>query len=271
MSFISLIMVVIMIFTFYHEYNKESPLDSVQKSFITFIKEPNIRKMLGLNSLFIIILMNFPLYYIWIYFRKNNFFPYEFFEYKNIITTIGIENVFLSLVVILYFFLPYLLKYIKEQDKFTKYLLKITITIYLIFFIVFIEGMFYNFNTVASYLLFFISIGIQVFLRTRNQNIQEKYWWVSIISIFILIVLPFCFSQGLIKRTLFNNHIGNFEVFLINQEQKQKNYCLLLKSNTSYYLQDDKTLEIIITNSGSSYIKYEITKKYCEIKHDRSR
>lgn len=270
MSVISFILISLMILTFYYEYNKENSLNTVAQNFIAFIKEPNIRKILGLNSLFLIILMNFPLYYIWVYFRKNNFFPYEFFEYIYIIKTIGIENIFVSMIVILYLFLPYSLKFIQDkngnEDRTTKCFLIIAISlIYLTFLFLFIEGILSNFYTTISYLLFFISISLQVLLRVQGNSSQIKNWWISIISIFILIILPFCFNQAMIKRTLFNNNIGNFEVAVINNNGEIRESCLLLKTENLYYLQDKKDREIYIINSERIDLKYKTNKKYCEI------
>lgn len=245
----------IMVSTIYYEHTNNSIFKSSLKEIKDYIAENNVKKYLGIISLFSLLLFNIPVYYTWLYFRKSEYLAYEIYNYSFIFDFIGIENILVSITFLLYIFLPIGLRFFKDKKERTVIILAILL-IYIILVIFIIEQIFSNKDVMLSYLLLISSIGIIIFIRTRKKEFQTKNWYFGGLSILILLLIPFCFNQGLIKKSLFNANIGHFMVNIGEDE----NICLLLRTTENFYLKKNTINNLVFHSHGKFifYIKFNI-------------
>lgn len=258
----NIFLILIMAITIYFEHNYENPVKYTLKNLKEYWNEPNIRKYIGVNAIFTLILINTPTYYIWVYFRKNNYFAYEIFDYNFIIKFIGLENLFISSIFLIYMFLPISFRYIKKLSE--RIFIGIGILlIYLLFFIFIIEQFFINHENICAFLLFILSLAIPILVKFLNKNNQLKYFWLILVSVFIIIILPFMFGQAIVKKSLFNYNIGHFLVDTVDK----KNMCLLIRANNTLYIKTYDSVpqeKILILSVEQAKLSYQINpKKYC--------
>lgn len=245
----------IMISAIYYEHRNKSIFNSSLKEIKEYIKESNVKKYLGIIALFSLLLFNIPIYYTWLYFRKTGYLAYEIYDYSFIFDFIGIENIIVSISFLLYIFLPIGLRFITDKKDRIAIIVGI-ILVYIMIAIFVIEQFFINRDTILSFLSLITSIGIIIFIRTRKKEFQTKYWYLGGISIVLLLILPFFFNQGLVKKSLFNANIGHF---IVNTED-EKDICLLLRTTKNFYLKKYTINNLVFHSDGKFmfYIKFNI-------------
>lgn len=284
----SLFLIVIMLITVFSDILRKSLVTFLTEKLCRYIKIENFRKYIGVNSIFLICLINYPIYYIWVYMRQNDFLSIEIIQFDSALNLINIELISVALLLFLYIAFPMLIK-IKGIDKIfgKKLIIFISTLIYLTFFLEFYNIDNLNYEAVCSGLVLTIFLGLGFYPRILPFEEQIKYWYFGLIATIGILMIPLipCIGNNYIaQRILFNGNLGAFYVEAFDQFEnhrlkfkepiylgirlpqviKDHSYCLLLRTNNFYYL--SRNNEIILMNAESSRLSYPKNKKMCRFK-----